>query len=77
MDMIVPLNSLKPGEKGMVVNILGGAGARQRLVAMGLTPGATIHVIESHPFGPIILSVSGTRFAIGRRLAGKVMVRKL
>jgi len=75
--MIVPLNSLKPGEKGMVVNIIGGSGARQRLLAMGLTPGATVHVIESHQFGPIILSVSGTRFAIGKGLAGKVMVRKL
>ncbi|ASJ07130.1 FeoA family protein [Thermococcus pacificus] len=75
--MIVPLNSLKPGERGVVVNILGGPTARQRLVGMGLTPGATIQIIEAHSHGPIIISVGGVRFAIGRGMADKVMVRKL
>ena len=75
--MIVPLNSLRPGERGIVVNILGGPTARQRLVGMGLTPGATIQIIESHSYGPIIISVGGVRFAIGRGMASKVLVRKL
>ncbi|MCD6373019.1 MAG: ferrous iron transport protein A [Thermococcus sp.] len=75
--MIVPLNTLRPGERGIVVNILGGFTARQRLVSMGLTPGAVVQIIESHPYGPIIISVGGVRFAIGRGMAAKVMVRKL
>jgi len=75
--MIVPLNSMRPGERGVVVNIIGGHNARQRLVSMGLTPGATVQVLESHPLGPIIISVGGVRFAIGRGMAGKVMVRRL
>ncbi|ANF23345.1 FeoA family protein [Thermococcus piezophilus] len=75
--MIVPLSALGPGEKGIVVNIAGGHYARQRLVSMGLSPGAMVQVIESHSMGPIIFSVGGSRFAIGRGLASKVMVRKL
>ncbi|HDZ36242.1 MAG TPA: ferrous iron transport protein A [Thermococcus sp.] len=75
--MIVPLNALKPGEKGIVVNILGGSTVRQRLVGMGLTPGATVQIIGSHGYGPIIISVGGVRFAIGKGMAAKVMVRKL
>jgi len=75
--MIVPLNVLRPGERGIVVNILGGPNARQRLVSMGLTPGATVQILEAHPMGPLIISVGGVRFAIGRGLASKVMVRKL
>lgn len=75
--MIVPLSSLRPGEKGIVVNILGGPTARQRLVGMGLTPGATIQIIEAHSYGPIIISVGGVRFAVGRRMAGKVLVKRL
>ncbi|ASJ12455.1 Fe2+ transport protein [Thermococcus thioreducens] len=75
--MVVPLSEMGPGDKGIVVNILGGHNARQKLVSMGLTPGATIQVLESHPMGPIIISVGGVRFAIGKGLAGRVMVRKL
>ncbi|ASJ04577.1 MULTISPECIES: FeoA family protein [Thermococcus] len=75
--MIVPLNSMRPGERGVVVNILGGPNARGKLVSMGLSPGATVQVLESHPMGPIIISVGGVRFAIGRGMASKVMVRKL
>ncbi|ASJ09189.1 Fe2+ transport protein [Thermococcus siculi] len=75
--MIVPLNSLRPGERGIVADIRGGPTARQKLVGMGLTPGATIQIIEAHNYGPIIISVGGVRFAIGRRMAAKVLVRKL
>lgn len=75
--MIVHLNEMRPGERGIVVDILGGESARQKLVSMGLTPGATVQVLESYAIGPIIISASGVRFAVGRGLAGKVVVRKL
>ncbi|WP_238516350.1 MULTISPECIES: FeoA family protein [Thermococcus] len=77
MLMIVPLNTLRPGEGGIVVNIVAGSYARQRLVSMGLTPGTTVQIIESHSMGPMIISVGGVKFAIGNGLAAKVMVRKL
>ncbi|BAD85147.1 iron(II) transport protein A [Thermococcus kodakarensis KOD1] len=77
MLMIVPLNSLKPGERGIVVNLQGGPGFRNRLLGMGITPGAVVQVIEVYNPGPLIISVSGTRFAIGRGMASRIIVRKL
>jgi len=75
--MIVPLSSLKPGERGVVVDIRGGHNLRSRLVSVGLTPGVTVTVVESYSYGPIILYVGGTRLAIGRGMASKVLVRRL
>ncbi|ASJ03200.1 Fe2+ transport protein [Thermococcus profundus] len=75
--MIVPLNSLRPGEKGIVVTLQGGAGFRNRLLGMGITPGAVVHVLEIYNTGPIIVNVSGTRFALGKGMASKILVRKL
>ncbi len=75
--MIIALSEIRPGERGVVVNIIGGPNARQKLVSMGLIPGAVVQVLEAHPLGPIIISVGGVRFAIGKGLARKVLVRKL
>lgn len=77
MLVIVPLSSLKPGERGIVVNLQGGSGFRNRLLGMGITPGAIVQVIEVYNPGPVIVNVSGTRFAVGRGMASKILVRKL
>ena len=45
------LDSLKPGESGVVLRV-GGAGAlRRRLLDMGITPGTTIMVRKVAPLG--------------------------
>ncbi|MEO2151954.1 MAG: FeoA family protein [Thermococcus sp.] len=75
--MIVPLLSLAPGERGVVVDLRGGPNFRSRLYAMGLAPGAIVRVLESYPRGPIILEVGGTRLALGKGMASRVFVRKL
>ncbi|AMQ17725.1 FeoA family protein [Thermococcus peptonophilus] len=75
--MIVPLSSLKPGERGIVVNIQGGPGFRNRLLGMGITPGAIVQVIEAYNPGPVIVNISGTRFAVGWGMASRILVRKL
>ncbi len=75
--MIVPLLSLVPGERGVVVDLRGGPNFRSRLYAMGLAPGAIVRVLENYPRGPIILEVGGTRLALGKGMASRVFVRKL
>ncbi|WP_457742275.1 FeoA family protein [Thermococcus sp.] len=75
--MIVPLLSLVPGERGIVVDLRGGPNFRSRLYAMGLAPGAVVHVISIYPRGPVIIQVGGTRLALGRGMAARVLVRKL
>ncbi|WP_367883750.1 FeoA family protein [Thermococcus peptonophilus] len=32
---------------------------------MGITPGAIVQVIEAYNPGPVIVNISGTRFAVG------------
>ncbi|NJF25955.1 ferrous iron transport protein A [Thermococcus sp. Bubb.Bath] len=75
--MVVPLIGLEPGERGVVVNIAGGSGLRSRLYAMGIAPGVIIRVLEKHQFGPVVVEAGTTRLAVGRGMAGKVLVRKV
>jgi Fe2+ transport system protein FeoA len=43
---------------------------------MGLTPGTRVTVVKSAPFhGPIELQVRGSRLAIGRGMAKRILVR--
>lgn len=70
----IPLTALREGQSGTVAFIRGGMGAVRRLTDMGLTPGTRITVIECAPFGPVEISVRGSRLAIGRGMAIKVFV---
>jgi len=71
------LTDLKKGEKGMIVSILGGWCVVKRLEELGLTPGTEITMKKSAPFrGPVEISVRGSRLAIGRGVAMKIVVKK-
>ena len=80
------LSQLKPGETGVIVSIQAltmhnrrhrrhGWGFQRRLEDMGLTPGTRVMVVKSAPFhGPIEISVRGSRLAIGRGMAERILV---
>jgi ferrous iron transport protein A len=74
--MLKPLTKLPKGSKVKVVDIVAGKGLRDRLLQMGLTPGAVVEVVENSS-GPIILSVRGVTIALGRGMASKVLVEEL
>jgi Fe2+ transport system protein FeoA len=47
----------------------------KRLNDLGLTPGTKVTVIKSAPFnGPLEVSVRGSRLAIGRGMASRILV---
>ena len=47
----------------------------RRLCDLGLTPGTKVTVVKSAPFnGPLEVSVRGSRLAIGRRMADRILV---
>lgn len=78
-----PLTILKDGESGIITAIKSGPGGgkgggwrfEKRLMDLGLTPGTQITVVKSCPFhGPIELLVRGSRLAIGRGMAERVLV---
>jgi len=81
------LTHLKDGESGVIIstNTLPSHhfgshrhhrwGFQKRLEDMGLTPGTKVTVVKSAPFhGPIELQVRGSRLAIGRGMADRILV---
>ncbi|GAI35804.1 unnamed protein product [marine sediment metagenome] len=47
----------------------------KRLADMGLTPGTKVTVVKSAPFhGPLEVCVRGSRLAIGRGMASRILV---
>ena len=71
---IIPLSKAGAGDRVRVSQIEGGQGLSARLSAMGLTPGTPVDVITVSG-GPIVLQVLGSRLALGRGMAQKVLVR--
>jgi Fe2+ transport system protein FeoA len=52
-----------------------GRGCAQRLMDLGLTPGAKLTVVKSAPFGgPLEIMVRGSRIALGRGMASRIAV---
>ncbi len=68
------LASCLRGETVEVADVLGGHGLKQRLLALGLTPGTRVSVLAGE--GPLVVEVRGSRLALGRGEAAKVIVRQ-
>ncbi len=59
-----------------VVKIDAGRGLKQRLLALGLVPGANIYVVENR-HGPVRLWFNNSRIAIGRGVAAKILAAEV
>lgn len=59
-----------------VVKINAGLGLKQRLLALGLVPGADIYVVENR-HGPVRLWFNNSRIAIGRGVAAKILAAEV
>jgi len=71
---------LRPGTTARVESFAGGRRARMRIMQLGINPGDVIKVLSIGPFGGAIYieNVSnGTRVAIGRGIASKIIVKPL
>jgi ferrous iron transport protein A len=47
-----------------------------RLASLGLTPGAKVNMTQNHRRGPLIVTVRGTRVALGRGEAARIIVER-
>ncbi len=57
-----------------IVEIRAGGRAMMRLMELGLVPGSNIRVLKVLGSGPLLLDVKGSRIALGRGIAMKVLV---
>jgi ferrous iron transport protein A len=72
----MPLADMKAGEHGAVISFQGGHGLVSRLTSLGFTPGAQVTMTQNYGHGPLIVLVRGSRVALGRGEAQKIMVRR-
>jgi len=71
----MPLPLLGAGQTARVAGIVqAGQGMTRKLVAMGILPDVQVTVLSTQG-GPILLRVGEGRFAIGRGLAQRILVR--
>jgi len=74
MNQISIIN-LKPGQEAKIILIAGGRRAIQRLADLGLTPKTKIKLLQKAPiFGTVEIEVRGSKLALGRGIASKVIV---
>lgn len=72
MPEIKSLLEFDRGTTVRVVRIDAGRGLKQRLLSLGLVPGADIYVLDNR-HGPVKLCFNNSRIALGRGVAAKVM----
>lgn len=65
------------GRKYKIDKISGGHGLNSRLLSVGFLPGEVISVINQSGWGPLTVSVKGSKIALGRGIAHKILVQEL
>ncbi|NQT90869.1 MAG: ferrous iron transport protein B [Candidatus Omnitrophica bacterium] len=70
----IRLTEADPGAELLLVSIEGGQGLAKKLTDMGLIPGERIRKLEHSGKGPVMLIVKGSKLALGRGMADKVIV---
>jgi Fe2+ transport system protein FeoA len=73
---VIRLSALETGEAATVYGFVAGHGLVSRLSALGFTPDAKVTMVQNFGHGPVIVSIRGTRIALGRGEAAKVRVRR-
>jgi len=77
-DGACALSSLAVGAAAVIVDVLrtpdGDDGRADRLLALGVTPGATVTMLQRYP--GIVFLCDQTELAVERRVADAVMVRR-
>src|SRR5512140_2517606 len=68
------LMELEPGKKAIIRRLEGGRTVLSRLAAMGFTPGAAVTVIRNNEHDPLLVTLRGSRVALGRGEAAHITV---
>jgi ferrous iron transport protein A len=72
---IVPLTAMRPGQRGLIVDVTGGRKLGERLAALGVRPGRKITKVSSMLLGgPVTVEVDRSQIAIGHHMAARILV---
>ncbi len=70
------LSDIKTGKMAVISSLQEGNELNRRLTSLGLTPGVHVEIVQNFGHGPMIVSIRGTRVALGRGEATKIFVRQ-
>jgi ferrous iron transport protein A len=73
-QQLIPLDQLLTGKHGVIRQLRGGKEFTSRLTAMGLAIGSAFEVLQNRGRGPVLVRARGTRIALGRGEALKILV---
>jgi ferrous iron transport protein A len=71
---VTSLSQLPSQSRAIVVALPRFRGLAERLISMGLTPGAELRMVQNRGRGPVIIEVHGVRLALGRGQAARVTI---
>lgn len=69
----MPLTFAKVGQTGCIVKVTGKDEVRQHLANLGFVSGEEVTVI-SEMAGSLILKIKGSRIALDKSMAGRIMI---
>jgi ferrous iron transport protein A len=72
----ISLSEVPAGENATVKAFHGGRVVTNRLASLGFTPGVIVNMTQNYGRGPLIVTVRGTRVALGRGEAAKIIVER-
>ncbi len=64
------------GEEATILGFQGGRAVNNRLASLGFTPGVRVSMTQNFGRGPLIVTVRGTRVALGRGEAAGIRVAR-
>jgi ferrous iron transport protein A len=70
------LDDLVRGETAFFLTFNAGREAAGRLTSLGFTPGVQILMTQNYGRGPLLVTIRGTRVALGREEARKILIQK-
>jgi ferrous iron transport protein A len=70
------LAEIKKGEHAILLSVHLDKGVASRLTSLGFTPGVGMEMTQNYGHGPIVVTLRGTRVALGRQEARNIFVEK-
>lgn len=68
------LSEIHAGDAATILAFQGGRAVANRLTSLGFTPGEPVNMSQNYGRGPLIVTVRGTRVALGRGEAAGIIV---
>ena len=73
----ISLTELSVNDHATILSFRIGRTETNRLASLGLTPGTNVDMSQNYRHGPLIVTVRGTRIALGRGEAAKILVQRM